>query len=452
VRSLHSRPSDFFKIRKKSDSLIGRDDEHKPMSPLESALNQLKKAAELIKLDANVLEILKRPHRILQFSIPVRMDNGTMKIFDGYRVQWNNARGPYKGGIRFHPKADLNEVEALSFWMTIKCAAVGIPYGGAKGGVTVDPKVLSQGELERLTRGYANAVREIIGPEKDIPAPDVYTTPQIMAWIMDEYSKFKGYNVPGVVTGKPIEVGGSQGRGVATAQGGFYILEKIVEKLNIDPKKTSVIIQGFGNAGYNMADFCFHAGYKILGISDSKTAIIDKTGLGFDSHEIIKIKEKKGIVDICECQEIQCSCQNHAHITNEELLKTECDILILAALENQITKDNVSEIKAKVILELANGPTSSEADEKLFEKGILVVPDVLTNAGGVTVSYFEWVQNLANYYWTEVEVFQKLKKIMVENFDEAWKIKEENKTDLRTAVFALALGRLALAIKARGVV
>jgi glutamate dehydrogenase/leucine dehydrogenase len=422
------------------------------MSPLESALNQLKKAAELIDLDKNVLELLKKPKRILQFSIPIKMDNGEMKIFDGYRVQWNNARGPFKGGIRFHPQTDLNEVEALSFWMTIKCAAVGIPYGGAKGGVTVDSKALSQSELERLVRGYTRGVRGIIGPEKDIPAPDVYTTPQIMAWIMDEYSKFKGYNVPGVVTGKPLEVGGSQGRGVATAQGGFYILEEVAKKLNIDPKKTSVVIQGFGNAGYNMADFCFHAGYKILGISDSKTAVIDKTGMGLDSHEIIKIKEKKGLVDICECPEIQCSCKNHIHITNEELLKTECDILILAALENQITKDNVGDVKAKVILELANGPVASEADDELFKKGILVVPDVLANAGGVTVSYFEWVQNLANYYWTEEEVFQKLKKIMMENFAAAWKIKEDKNTDLRTAVFALALERLAIAIKARGVV
>lgn len=420
------------------------------MSPLQNALAQLKKAADLIKLDAAVLEILKKPKRILQFSISVKMDDGVTKIFDGYRVQWNDARGPFKGGIRFHRQTDLNEVEALSFWMTIKCAAVGIPYGGGKGGVTVDPKKLSKTELERLSRGYAQALKNDIGPEKDIPAPDVYTNPQIMAWIMDEFSKIKGYNVPGVVTGKPLEVGGSAGRATATAQGGFYILEELIKKLKINPQKTKVVIQGFGNAGHNMADLCFHAGYRIIGISDSQTAIIDKTGKGFDSHVVAKIKEKKGMVDICECNKIKCSCKNHAHISNQKLLETKCDILILAALENQITKKNVGRIKAKIILELANGPTAPEADEKLFKKGVLVVPDVLANAGGVTVSYFEWVQNLANYYWTKKEVFEKLKKIMVENFDEAWKIKEKSKTDLRTAVFVLALERLEKAIRARG--
>lgn len=419
------------------------------MSPLQNALAQLKKAAELINLDTMVFEILKKPKRILRFSIPVKMDDGSIKVFDGYRVQWNDARGPFKGGIRFHPKTNLNEVEALSFWMTIKCAAVNIPFGGGKGGITVDPKKLSDSELEKLTRGYTQALKNDIGPEKDIPAPDVYTNPQIMAWIMDEFSKIKGYNVPGVVTGKPLEVGGSQGRATATAQGGYYILEEVVKRLKIDPKKTHVIIQGFGNAGATMADLCFHAGYKIIGISDSQTAIIDKTGKGFDSHVIAKIKEKKGLVDVCECSEIRCKCQDHFHITNQKLLETKCDILILAALENQITKKNVGRIKAKIILELANGPTVPEADEKLFKRGVLVVPDVLANAGGVTVSYFEWIQNLANYYWTEKEVLEKLKKIMVENFNAAWEIKEKNKTDFRTAVFALALKRLEKAIKVR---
>jgi glutamate dehydrogenase/leucine dehydrogenase len=420
------------------------------MSPLQNALTQLKKAAELIKLDSAVLNLLKKPKKIHEFSIPIKMDNGETKVFGGYRVQWNDARGPFKGGIRFHPKTDLNEVEALSFWMTIKCAAVSIPFGGGKGGVTVDPKKLSVKELERLARGYTQALKDYIGPERDIPAPDVYTTPQVMGWIMDEFSKIKGYNVPGVVTGKPMELGGSAGRGTATAQGGFYVLEEIVRKLKINPRKTEVVIQGFGNAGANMADLCFNAGYKIIGVSDSQTAIIDKTGKGFDPHIIAKIKKQKGMVDVCQCSEIKCSCKNHTHITNEKLLETDCDILILAALENQITKKNVGRIKAKIILELANGPTAAEADEKLFKKGVLVVPDVLANAGGVTVSYFEWVQNLANYYWSEKEVFEKLKKIMVENFDEVWKIKEKNKTDLRTAVFALSLKRLEKAIKARG--
>ena len=268
--------------------------------------------------------------------------------------------------------------------------------------------------------------------------------------MMDEYSKFYGKNIPGVVTGKPIELGGSLGRDVATSQGGFFLLEEIVKKLKINPKKTTVAIQGFGNAGYNMADFCFHAGYKIIGISDSKTAIIDETGKGFDSHKIIKIKEQKGLVDVCHCEKVNCSCHDHIHITNEKLLETECDILVLAALENQITKKNAGKIKAKIIIELANGPVAAEADEKLFKKDILVVPDVLANAGGVTVSYFEWVQNLSNFYWEERKVSKKLKKIMVDNFNEAWKIMEKNKTDLRTAVFALALRRLSTSIKARG--
>jgi len=421
------------------------------MSPLQNALTQLKKAADLIKLDSSVFEILKKPKRILQVSVPVKLDSGETKVFDGYRVQWNDARGPFKGGIRFHPKVNLNEVEALAFWMTIKCAAVGIPYGGAKGGVIVDPKKLGERELERLTRGYTAAISSIIGPERDIPAPDVYTNPKIMAWVMDEFSKIKGYNAPGVVTGKPLEIGGSEGRGTATAQGGFYILEELVKMLKIEPKEKTVVIQGFGNAGYNMADLCFHAGYKIIGVSDSQTAIIDKTSKGFDPHVIARIKKQKGLVDVCECKEIKCQCADHVHTTNQKLLETECDILILAALESQILKNNAGKIKAKIVLELANGPTIPEADVKLFKKGVLVVPDVLSNAGGVTVSYFEWVQNLANYYWSEKEVFERLRKIMVDNFNKAWEIKEKSKTDLRTAVFALALERLSGAIKLRGI-
>jgi glutamate dehydrogenase/leucine dehydrogenase len=418
------------------------------MSPLQNALTQLKKAAELVKLDSAVFEILKKPKRILQFSIPVKMDRGEIKIFEGYRVQWNDARGPFKGGIRFHPKANLNEVEALAFWMTIKCAAVGIPFGGAKGGITVDPKKLSQGELERLTRGYAQAVKNYIGPERDIPAPDVYTTPQIMAWIMDEFSKIKGYNVPGVVTGKPIEVGGSAGRGTATAQGGFYILEEVAKKLKVKSEKLKVVIQGFGNAGYNIARLCHRAGYAVIAISDSRGGILinQKSKIKNQNYlnpdEVLAWKEKNGsVVGFPETKTI----------TNKQLLELPCDVLIPSALENQITKANVGKIKAKIILELANGPTAPEADEKLFKKNVLVMPDVLANAGGVTVSYFEWVQNLQNYYWNEKEVFARLQKIMVENFNEAWGIKEKYKTDLRTAVFALALSRLTEAIKLRGI-
>jgi len=417
------------------------------MSPLQNALTQLKKAAELVKLDSAVLEILKKPKRVLQFSIPIQMDDGSIKVFDGYRVQWNDSRGPFKGGIRFHPKTDLNEVKALAFWMTIKCAAVGIPFGGAKGGVTVDPKKLSEKELERLSRGYVQAVREFIGPEKDIPAPDVYTNPQIMAWIMDEFSKIKGYNVPGVVTGKPIEVGGSAGRGTATAQGGFYILEEAIKKLKVKSEKLKVVIQGFGNAGYNIARLCYKAGYEVVAVSDSKGGITinqkskTKNQKYLNPDEILKWKEKNGsVIGFPETKTI----------TNKQLLELPCDVLIPSALENQITKLNAGRIKANIILELANGPTAPEADEKLFKRGILVVPDVLANAGGVTVSYFEWVQNLQNYYWSEKEVFEKLKKIMVDNLNTAWEIKEKYQTDLRTAVFALALGWLEKAIKVRG--
>lgn len=420
-------------------------------NPFANAQQQLKKAGDLMGLDPIASEILKQPKRILQVAIPVTMDDGSLKIFEGYRVQHNNARGPFKGGIRFHPQVNLSEVKALALWMTIKCAVVGIPFGGSKGGVAVNPKKLSVGEIERLTRGFTRALGDFIGPEKDVPAPDVYTNSQTMAWIMDEFSKAKGYNCPAVVTGKPIEVGGSLGRDTATAQGGFYILEQMVKKIGIDPKKTTMLIQGFGNAGRNFADMAYHAGYKIIGASDSRAAFIDPAGKGFDPHQIAKMKDAKGIVDICACEEIKCKCKDHKHITNKQFLESKVDILVLATLENQITNANAGRVKAKIILEFANGPVTPEADEKLFKKGVIVLPDILTNAGGVTVSYFEWVQNLANYYWTEEEVFAKLKKIMVDNFNMVWERKEKHKTDLRTAAYILALERIAKAIKVRGV-
>ncbi|RJR31400.1 Glu/Leu/Phe/Val dehydrogenase [Candidatus Parcubacteria bacterium] len=421
------------------------------MNPFQNAMTQLKKASDILNLDPDVLEVLKKPKRILEASIPVRMDDGTMKVFSGYRVQYNDARGPFKGGIRYHHEVNLNEVKALGFWMTVKCATVGIPMGGGKGGVIVKPQLLSWSELEKLSRGYIRAFADFIGPEKDIPAPDVYTTPQIMAWMMDEYSKIKGYNCPAIITGKPLRVGGSAGRDTATAQGGFYVTEELLKKLKIKPKSCRVIIQGFGNAGCNMADLLFHAGFKVIGYSDSKTAIIDMKGKGFDSHIIEKIKKKKGYVDVCDCDNIKCKCKDHKHLTNEQLLIQDCDILVLAALENQITKDNAVKIKAKIVVELANGPTTPEADEKLFKKGIYLLPDILTNAGGVTVSYFEWVQNLQSYYWTKDEVFEKLQKIMVDSFNRVYDLATEYKVDLRTGAYLLAIGRIADAIKERGV-
>ncbi len=408
-------------------------------NPFQNAQKQLKKAADVINLEPNVLEVLKTPKRILQVSIPVRMDDGNVKVFEGYRVQHNDARGPFKGGIRFHPKTNLNEVKALAFWMAIKCAVAGIPMGGGKGGVTVDPKKLSQGELERLSRGFAEAFKDFIGPEKDIPAPDVYTNPQIMAWIADEFSRIKGHNVPGVVTGKPLEVGGSEGRGSATAQGGFYVLSKAVKNLKIDPEKSTMAIQGFGNAGSIMADLASKAGYKVVAVSDSKGGIYNPQGL--DIKKVIEYKKEQGTVsDFYGAQ----------NITNKKILELPCDILVPAALENAIDKNNAGRVKAKIVLELANGPLTPEADEKLFKKGVLVIPDVLANAGGVTVSYFEWVQNLANYYWTEREVLEKLKPIMVKGFSNIWAIKEKYNVDMRTAAFILAIERIGKAMKLKG--
>lgn len=413
--------------------------EKKYINPFDNAMIQLDKAAALADFDQNLIKILKKPKRILQAAIPVKMDNGGTEIFDAYRVQYNDVRGPFKGGIRFHPETDLNEVKALAFWMAVKCAVVGIPLGGAKGGVTVDPKKLSANELEKLSRGYALAFKDFIGPEKDIPAPDVYTTPQIMAWIMDEFSKIKGYNIPGLITGKPLAIGGSAGRGTATAQGGFYILEKVKEKLNLTPNETAIAIQGFGNAGAVMADIATAAGYKIIAVSDSASGVMNSNGLNI--KELIAHKKQTGAV---------AGFSESTAITNEELLTISCDVLIPAALENQITAENADNIKAKVIIELANGPTTPEADEILKAKNILLIPDVLSNAGGVTVSYFEWTQNLMNYYWTEQEVLAKLKPIMDESFDQVWRTKEKYQTDTRAAAFILAVGRIVDAMEVRG--
>ncbi|MCX6784704.1 MAG: Glu/Leu/Phe/Val dehydrogenase [Candidatus Komeilibacteria bacterium] len=408
------------------------------MNAFANALTQLKKAIQLGGLSAETWEFLSKPQRIINHSLPVRMDDGSLRMFESYRVQYNNACGPYKGGIRFHPKVDLSEVKALAFWMSIKCAVVGIPMGGGKGGVVVDPKKLSVTELERLSRAYAAMFAPYIGPDKDVPAPDVYTTPQIMAWMMDEYNKVTGTEAPGMITGKPLAVGGSQGRGTATAQGGFYVLSEVVKKLKLVLGKTTVAIQGFGNAGSVMAGLVQKAGYKVVAVSDSSAGIYNPKGLVL--KEVEKYKQSTGKLT---------GFPGAQTITNEKLLELPVDVLVPAALENQITEKNVGRIKAKVVLELANGPTTPEADEKLFKKGIVLVPDVLANAGGVTVSYFEWVQNLANYYWTEKEVFQKLERIIVDSFNEVWQMAQSKKTDLRTAAFIVAVGRISEAMRAR---
>ncbi|HUT22608.1 MAG TPA: Glu/Leu/Phe/Val dehydrogenase [Candidatus Bipolaricaulota bacterium] len=401
------------------------------MNAFENAMKQLDNAAQTINLDKDVHEMLKRPQKTIEVNLPVRMDDSSLKFFDGYRVQYNNWRGPYKGGIRYFPQVDLNEVKALSFWMTIKCAVLDIPFGGGKGGVTVDPKKLSEKELESLSRAYIRAIYNDVGPDKDVPAPDVYTTPQIMAWMTDEFSKIKGEATPGVITGKPIEAGGSAGRDTATAQGGYYLLKHFMEMEQREPQNQTVAIQGFGNAGSVMTQLCEKDGLKVVAVSDSQGGIFKADGL--DISKVIEHKGKNGSVQNFE------GAQN---ISNEELLELDVQFLIPAALENQITKDNVDRIKAKAILELANGPIAPEADVALFERGIKVIPDVLANAGGVTVSYFEWYQNTHNEKWTREEVFEKLKPKMIDNFTQVIERSEKYQIDYRRAAFVLALERL----------
>lgn len=386
------------------------------------------------------LEILKNPKRTIQFSIPVLMDDGSLKVFDGYRVQYNDIRGPFKGGLRYHPKVNLDEVKSLAFWMTIKCAVANIPYGGSKGGITVDAKKLSQPELERLTRGYVRAAAKFIGPDTDIPAPDVYTNPQIMAWFMDEYSRINGKNEAAVVTGKPVEIGGSLGRGTATAQGGFYVFENLRKKLKIKKEKTAIAVQGFGNAGMNFAKLAGEAGYKIAAVSDSKGGIYSPNGLNI--NDVIKHKENTGsVVDFSGAK----------NISNEQLLTLPVDVLVPAALEGIITEKNAGKIKAGVILELANGPTSMGAGEKLFKKGVTVVPDVLANSGGVIVSYFEWVQNIGNYYWELEKVERNLHKQINKATDLVWEYMNTYNTNMRTAAYIIAIEKLSKALKIRGV-
>lgn len=408
-------------------------------SAFANAMAQLDKAAKILDLNPSIYVQLQQPQRLLTVSIPVKMDDGKIKIFTGYRSQFNNACGPFKGGIRYHWNVTEDEVKALSFWMTMKCSTVGIPLGGGKGGVIVNPKELSVGELERLSRGYIRALYKYLGPDQDVPAPDVYTTPQIMAWMLDEYEKLTGHHAPGVITGKPLSIGGSAGRGFATAQGGVYVLEEAMKKLNQKSSETTVAIQGFGNAGSHMTEILSSLGYKIMAVSDSKGAI--KSDKPLDIKALSDYKNKNGSVVGFAGSET---------ITNEELLELSVDVLVPAALENQITADNAPRIKAKIIAELANGPTTSEADEILFKNGVLLIPDILTNAGGVTVSYFEQVQNASNYYWAESEVLEKLKKIMVDSFNAVWERKEKYNIDMRTAAFVLSVERVATAMKDRG--
>ncbi len=395
-------------------------------------MQQLDRAAAIAGIDPAVVDALRAPEHIHEFDIPVTMDDRTQKVFKGYRVQYNSRRGPYKGGIRYHANVDVDEVKALAFLMAIKTAVVDIPMGGGKGGVIVNPKELSSGELERLTRGYVRAGAEFFGPERDVPAPDVNTTPEMMAWFADEYCALApGPTCRAVVTGKPVADGGSAGRDTATAQGGFYVLQAALEKIGLPMVGARVAIQGFGNAGAVMATLCHAAGMNIVAVSDSQGGILNVDGL--DPNAVAIFKLTNGTV---------VGFPGAATITNEQLLEINGDVLIPAALENVITKDNAPRIKAKIILELANGPTTPEADAILKERGVTVVPDVLANAGGVTVSYFEWNQNMQGERWIEEQVFAKLKPIMINNFNAIWQLAQEKQVNLRTAAFALALKRL----------
>lgn len=404
-------------------------------NPFENAMSQLNRAIKVKSFSKEFLSRLHQPNREIRISIPVTMDDGSLSIFEGYRVQYNDARGPYKGGIRYHQDTDINEVKALAFWMALKCAVANIPMGGGKGGITVDPKKLSKGELERLSRGWIKGMAPIIGPKTDVPAPDVNTTPEIMGWMVDEYGKITGDKTNASFTGKPIEVGGSEGRGPATGLGGFYVFDLLRKKMAM-PESCKVVIQGFGNVGGNAADILSKHGHTIIALSDSKGAILKEDGI--DIQLLNDYKKEFGQIG---------GFPGSKMITNEELLLLPCDVLIPAALENQITANNASLVKAKLILELANGPTTPEADDILFNRNIPVIPDILANAGGVTVSTFEWEQNLKGEHWTEVEVFEKLKKIMDEETEVIWKRSTELKTDIRRTAFIVALERIEQATK-----
>jgi glutamate dehydrogenase (NADP+) len=419
-------------------------------SLLTDASRRLDRALKYVTISEDAAERLKAPKASLKVSIPVRMDNGSLRVFEGYRVHFDDTRGPTKGGIRFHPQVSLDEVQSLAFWMTFKCAALNIPFGGAKGGVTLNPKELSKAELERLSRGYIDAIANFIGPDTDIPAPDVYTNPMIMGWMMDQYSIIRQQRSPAVITGKPVALGGSLGRSTATGTGAFYVLDAIMAQLS-DASKTApktVAVQGFGNAGAVVARHLFDAGYTIVAVSDSRGGIYTPKGL--DIPSIQKFKADTRSVKAVYCDGSVCSLVEHDVITNEELLSLDVDILIPAALENQITAANADDIRARYIFEVANGPISADADDILEAKGITVFPDILVNAGGVTVSYFEWVQNRSGLYWSLEEVNQRLKQQMVTATNTIWEISQTRQTSVRTAAYIHALNSLGAAMDARG--
>jgi glutamate dehydrogenase/leucine dehydrogenase len=406
----------------------------------EVALENFDTAADVMELDKDTREMIKYPERALTVSIPVRMDDGHIHRFEGFRVQHSTARGPAKGGIRFHPQVTLDEVKALATWMTWKCAVVNIPFGGGKGGVTCDPKHMSRGELERMTRRYTSGILPLIGPEQDIPAPDVYTNPQTMAWIMDTFSMTKGYSIPGVVTGKPLSLGGSLGRNEATGRGVFYTLESACQHLKMNLKGASVVVQGFGNAGSVAAQLLHEVGAKIIAVSDSTGCVHNKNGLNVP--ELIHMKGLCGHVQgFPESEPLQ------AH----ELLALGCDILIPAALENTIHAENAGAVKTRIVAEAANGPVTPAADRILEGKGTFVIPDILCNAGGVTVSYFEWVQDEQHLFWEAQDIYNRLERVMKTSFRDVLKIHIERKVPMRIAANILGIGRVAEAVQIRGI-
>ncbi|MBI3037365.1 Glu/Leu/Phe/Val dehydrogenase [Candidatus Woesearchaeota archaeon] len=418
------------------------------INPLDSARKQLRAAAAILKIEPKVLAVLSEPKNELTDDIPVKMDDGSTQNFNSLRVQHNDALGPFKGGIRFGPGVSLDEVKALAMWMTWKTSLAGLPFGGAKGGVICDPKKFSKGELERLSRGYVQQFVEHLGPGKDIPAPDMYTNAQVMAWMLDEYEKLTGHHAPAAFTGKPVELGGIGARESATGYGGFVAVQQVSKLLKLKPKSTAVAIQGFGNVGHNAAQFLFDAGYKIVALSDSQGAIYNKKGL--NPAAAMTCKLEKGKIAECYYRGSVVNGSKSGVISNDELLELDVDILIPAALENQITAKNANSIKAKVVVELANGPTTPEADKILQQKKTTVVPDVLANAGGVVASYFEWVQNNYGYYWTDDEVHDKLSKLVTAAFAKAVAESGEHNVDIRTGAYLLALSKVARAIELRG--
>ena len=401
---------------------------------------QIDQAASIMQLEPGIHSILREPMREIRVSLPLKTDDGRLRLFEGFRVQYNDARGPTKGGIRFHPDETIDTVRALAAWMTWKCAIMDLPYGGAKGGIICNPKEMSSRELEALSRTYIDKIYDFLGPEKDIPAPDVYTTPQMMAWMMDEYSKLRGYYCPGVITGKPISLGGSLGRDDATARGGVYVVREAARWLKMELSGARVAVQGYGNAGSFAAILLGkELGAKIVAVSDSRGGIYNPQGL--DPTAVLQYKKKTGsVVDFGGAE----------FVSNKEILELEVDILVPAALEDQITGENADRIKARVVAELANGPTTPEADKLLYEKGVFVIPDFLCNAGGVTVSYFEWVQNISGYPWPGVTVKQRLDARMTTAFEQVLSLFKEYEVDLRMAAYILAIKRVSEVMQLRG--